>query len=148
MFDLLRTLNNGHELSPFSELRADFARPLLGWGAASTGPDADIYETADAVRVVVDLPGYAADSIAIEFEKDILSISAERKRDADGNREGDGRKGLLLGERTFGKVRRTFSVNVPVDGAAIAAHYDRGVLTVTLPKRAEAKPRKIEVTVK
>ena len=142
MFELLTTLHNGHDLGPFSELRADFARPLLGWGSAATGPDADIYETADAVRVVVDLPGYAADSVAIEFEKDVLTIAAERKR------EGGSDKGLLLGERAFGKVRRTFSVNVPVDGAAIAADYDRGVLTVTLPKRAEAKPRKIEVTVK
>lgn len=142
MFELLRTLNNGHDLNPFSEVRADFARPLLGWAPAASGPEADVHETADAIRVVLDLPGYAADSIAIEFDKDVLSIAAERKRTADGE------KGLLLGERAFGKIRRSFSVNVPVDGAAIAADYDRGVLTVTLPKRAEAKPRKIEVTVK
>lgn len=45
-------------------------------------------------------------------------------------------------------MRRTFGVKVPVDADAIAADFEHGVLTVTLPKRAEAKPRKIEVKVK
>jgi HSP20 family protein len=90
----------------------------------------------------MDLPGYPADSINISFENDVLTIEAERKRAPDAN------KTLLVSERGFGKVRRTFGVKVPVDPGAIAADYQQGVLTVTLPKRAEAKPRKIEVTVK
>ena len=116
--------------------------PLVGWAPTVSGPTADVHETADAIRVVLDLPGYAGESLAIQFEKDVLSIEAERKREADAE------KTLLVNERTFGKVRRTFAVKVPVDADRIAAAYDRGVLTVTLPKRAEAKPRKIEVQVK
>ena len=142
MFELLRTLGNGHDFAPFAELQADVARPLLGWAPTLNGPAADVHETADAIHVVLDLPGYAGDTIAIQFEKDVLSIEAERKRAADAS------KTLLVGERGFGKVRRTFGLKVPVDADHIAAAYDRGVLTVTLPKRAEAKPRKIDVQVK
>jgi len=142
MFELLRTLSNGNELGSYGDVTGDLARPLLGWTPVTEGPQADVYETADALRVVVDLPGYAADSVAIHFEKDVLSIEAERKREADAE------KTLLIRERGFGKVRRTFALKVPVEAERIAAEYDRGVLTVTLPKRAEAKPHKIEITVK
>ena len=59
-----------------------------------------------------------------------------------------GTKTLLVSERGFGKVRRTFGIKVPVNADAIAADYEQGLLSVTLPKRAEAKPRKIDVKVK
>lgn len=142
MFELLRSIQNGHDFGTFGEATADVARPLVGWAPATSAPPADVHETADAIRVLVDLPGYAADSINISFENEVLSIEAERKRGAESN------KALLVSERAFGKVRRTFGVKVPVDADAIAADYEHGVLSVTLPKRAEAKPRKIEVKVK
>jgi HSP20 family protein len=142
MFELMRTLNNGQDFGVFGELPRDIAHPLVGWAAAAAAPHADVHETAEAIRVVVDLPGYASDSINIEFEKDVLSIQAERKRDAETS------KTLLVSERGFGKARRTFGIKVPVDADRISATYEHGVLTVTLPKRAEAKPRKIDVTVR
>src|SRR6266851_1778026 len=136
MFEILRTLSNGYDLGSNGDFTGDLAKPLLGWTPVADGPPADIYESADAIRVVVDLPGYSGETIAIQFEKDLLSIEAERKRDADPG------KALLVRERGFGKVRRTFAVKVAVEADRIAAEYDRGVLTVTLPKRAEAKPHK------
>jgi HSP20 family protein len=142
MFELLRSLQNGHDFGTFGDATADVARPLVGWTPATSAPPADVHETADAIRVLIDLPGYAADSINISFENELLSIEAERKRALDAN------KTMLVGERSFGKIRRTFGVKVPVDADAIAADYENGILTVTLPKRAEAKPRKIEVKVK
>ena len=72
----------------------------------------------------------------------MLSIEAER-----GARDEKGET-YLLAERAGGKLRRAFTVNVPVEADHIEAAYDRGVLTVTLPKRAEAKPRKIDIKVK
>jgi len=105
-------------------------------------PASDVVETPEAIQVMVDLPGYDEGSLRIQFENDVLSIDAERKvREVKGET-------YLLSERGLGKLRRTFGVNVPVDADHIEAAYDRGVLTVTLPKRAEAKPRKIEVKVK
>jgi HSP20 family protein len=141
MFEYLRTLSNGHQLAPFGDA-ADFARPLLGWSPLANAAHADVHETDDAIRVELDLPGYASDSISIQFEKDLLTIEADRKREPNQD------KSLIVAERGFGKVRRTFALKVPVDGERIAADYDRGVLTVTLPKRADVKPRKIEVKVK
>jgi HSP20 family protein len=142
MFELLRTISNGQDFGSFPELPRDVARPLLGWTPASDAPYADVHETAESIQVVVDLPGYAAESVSVEFEKDVLSIQAERKRDPEAG------KSLLVSERGFGKIRRTFGVKVPVDAEHIGASYTQGVLTVTLPKRAEAKPRKIDVSVK
>jgi HSP20 family protein len=142
MFELLRSIQNGHDFGTLGEATADVARPLVGWAAATSTPPADVHETADAIRVLIDLPGYSADSINISFENELLSIEAERKRATDSN------KTMLVGERAFGKVRRTFGVKVPVDADAIAADYEHGVLAVTLPKRAEAKPRRIAVQVK
>lgn len=142
MFELLRTINNGQDFGSFGEASGDVARPLLGWAPTSSAPSADVHETTDALKVVLDLPGYAAETISIQFEKDVLSIQAERRRETEAN------KTLLVSERGFGKIRRTFGLKVPVDAENIAADYQHGVLTVTLPKRPEAKPRKIEVQVK
>lgn len=150
MFELLRSIGNGHDfanaglgtLRPYGDgTTADVARPLLGWTPTASAPQADVHETADAIRILLDLPGYAADSINISFESELLSIEAERRRDPDKA------KTLLVSERGAGKVRRTFGVKVPIDPDGISAGYENGVLTVTLPKRPEAKPRKINVKV-
>jgi len=144
MLELLRTFSNGQDVfSPRTResLARDFARPFAGWPTVAA-PASDVVETADALKVLLDLPGFDGESLRIEFENDVLSIEAERKtRDEKGET-------YLLSERGIGKFRRVFTVNVPVDAEHIEAAYDRGVLTVTLPKRAEAKPRKIEVKVK
>jgi HSP20 family protein len=142
MLELLRTLNNGHQFAPFADGPSDAGRQLLGWGTGGTGPQADVYETTEAIRVVLDLPGHTGDNIAIQYENELLSIQAERKRTDQSGQT------LLVGERGFGIVRRTFALKVPVDADRIAADYDHGVLTVTLPKRPEARPRKIGVNVK
>ena len=144
MFELLRTFSNGQDVfSPRTrdELARDFVRPFAGWPTA-VAPAADVVETADAIKVLLDVPGFDGDSLRIQFENDVLSIEAERK-----TREEKGET-YLVAERGVGKFRRAFTVNVPVDAERIEAAYDRGVLAVTLPKRAEAKPRKIEVKVK
>lgn len=144
MFELLRTFSNGQDVfapSTRETLPRGFARSFTGWPTVAA-PASDVIETADALKVLLDLPGFDGESLRIEFENDVLSIEAERKtRDEKGET-------YLLSERGVGKFRRAFTVNVPVDAEHIEAAYDRGVLTVTLPKRAEAKPRKIEVKVK
>ena len=144
MFELLKTFSNGQD--PFTtRTRNDFGRDLAaslqGW-APTVAPVADVIETADAIKVLVDVPGFDADSLRIQFENDVLSI--------EGDRRPTEQKGetYLLAERRVGKFARAFTVNVPVDADRIEAAYDRGVLTVTLAKRAEAKPRKIDVKVK
>ena len=134
MFELLRTFSNGQDVfSPRAReaLPRDFVRPFAAWQTIAA-PASDVIETADALKVLLDLPGFDGDSLRIEFENDVLSIEAERK-----TREENGET-YLVAERGIGKFRRAFTVNVPVDSEHIEAAYDRGVLTVTLPKRAEA----------
>src|SRR3569623_3767216 len=128
MLELLRTFSNGQEnISPRTResLARDFARPFAGWPTVAA-PASDVVETADALKVLLDLPGFDGESLRNEFENDVLSIEAERKtRDEKGAT-------YLLSESGIGKFRRVFTVNVPVDTEHIAAAYDRGVLTVTL----------------
>jgi HSP20 family protein len=144
MFELLKTFSNGQDLFTTrsrADLSRELASPFAGW-TPTIAPVSDIVETADAIKVMVDIPGFDADSLRIQFENDVLSIEGERKP-----QEQKGET-YLLAERRVGKFARAFSVNVPVDADRIEAAYDRGVLTITLAKRAEAKPRKIDVKVK
>jgi HSP20 family protein len=144
MFELLKTFSNGQDLftaRPRADFGRDLASSLAGWAPTVT-PVADVIETADAMKVQVDVPGFDADSLRIQFENDVLSIEGERRPT---EQKGET---YLLAERRVGKFARAFSVNVPIDADRIEAAYDRGVLTVTLLKRPEAKPRKIDVKVK
>ena len=144
MFEL-RTLHNGRPLlfgGDFFDGFAERPRNVPARSAAALAAPADIRETATAIRVVLDLPGVAAEQIAVNFKDDALTIEAERAAPAA---EGET---VIARERAFGKVKRTFAVNVPVDGDQIQAAYDNGVLTVTLPKRPEPQPHKITVAVK
>ena len=97
----------------------------------------DLYEDKDNTYVRAELPGVNRDDINIEMVDGYLNISASRK-----NLATEGR-----GEETFSFSR---SVSIPEDVHAdkVGAAYENGVLTVTLPKKEEAKPRKITVTVK
>ena len=141
MFELLRTFSNGNQLSPFAQF-VDVARPFNALAASAGANPADVVETPDELRVEIDLPGFTGDAISVGFENDVLTIAAERKPEEVAG------AAYLVAERGYGKVKRSFAINVPVDGGGIQAAYDRGVLKVTLPKRAEAKPRKIDVKVK
>lgn len=138
MFELLRDISNGHDLTGFNRTAAEMARPAIGWGLSSA-PAADVFETPDAIRVLLDVPGYTAEQIDVRFENDVLTLEGARTAPV---RDGES---ALVRERRFGKFRRTFAVKVPIDAEKIAADYDAGVLTITLPKRAEARPRKIEI---
>jgi len=117
-----------------------------GWAGLATAPAAlkaptDVLETPDALQVVLDLPGLSRDAIGIQFENGTLTVEADRKpAEAKGTT-------YLVSERRTGKIRRTFSIEIPIDAEKIEAGYDNGVLTVTLPKQAQARPRKIDVQV-
>src|SRR3569833_2401135 len=111
MLELLRTNSNGQDVfSPRTResLARDFARPFAGWPTAAA-PASDVVETADALKVLLDLPGFDGESLRIEFENDVQSIEAERK-----TREEKGET-YLLSERGIGKFRCVFTVYVPVD---------------------------------
>ena len=106
-------------------------------------PAIDLVETADAFVLTADLPGLGEDDVKIEIENRVLSISGERSRVSDGSKSGYRRV-----ERAFGSFRRTLTLPEGVDGEAITASFDKGVLEITIPKPEQRKPRRIEIAPK
>lgn len=102
----------------------------------------DIREDADHFYVEADMPGFKKDEIDITLENQTLTISAERNE----HEEGNGHKGEhLLRERRYTRFLRSFTLPPTVDEQTVNAKLSDGVLTVTLNKREETKPRKINV---
>jgi HSP20 family protein len=104
----------------------------------------DVREDADHVYVDAELPGFRKQDVDITMENSTLTITAERK---DQTSEGNGKKGdWLLRERRFSRVQRSFTLPQTVDGNSVTAALADGILTVTLSKREETKPRKVQVS--
>ncbi|MGE0545756.1 MAG: Hsp20/alpha crystallin family protein [Kofleriaceae bacterium] len=124
------------------------ARELLAWDPFSAGsrqgsafsPAFEVKETTDAFVVRADLPGVAESDLDIAVHNNVLTISGSRQAE---ERKDD--EGYALYERQFGSFSRSFSLPDVADGERIEAKLENGVLTLTIGKRAEAKPRKIAV---
>lgn len=106
-------------------------------------PSADILERDDHYEVSLDLPGLDKSNVRITVENDQLMISGERNEERK-TEEGQMRRF----ERFSGRFRRSFGLPEGVDSDSVQAGYKDGVLTVTVPKPAEVKPKLIEVKVK
>ncbi|HZM04413.1 MAG TPA: Hsp20/alpha crystallin family protein [Candidatus Saccharimonadales bacterium] len=115
----------------------DFAASNDGWL-----PALDLYAEKDHLVVRVELPGLKKEDIEISLQNGFLTVSGERKRD-------DKREiATARSERVLGRFQRTVSLPAPVEADKIQATYTDGILTVTLPKSEEAKPKQILVNVK
>ena len=108
----------------------------------SWAPAVDIYETPNELVVKADLPDVNEKDIDVRVENNLLTIRGERKFEKSVSEEN-----FLRVERTYGAFSRSFSLPNTVNPEAIGAEYKNGVLTVTLPKREESKPRQVKVTV-
>jgi len=105
-------------------------------------PPVDIYETEHELVVKADLPEVNPQELDIRVENNILTIRGERKFDNKVNEEN-----YLRVERAYGSFSRSFSLANSVKSDAIKADYQNGVLTLSIPKREEAKPKQIKVNV-
>lgn len=112
----------------------------LSWG----GSAADIAETEDAFHVSVELPGYDPKSVEVKIEGDTLTIQAERKQPF-----GNKFRRFIHRERAVETVTfaRSFVLPNTVDSGKCEAEFEHGLLTVTLPKREEARPRSVQIKV-
>ncbi len=128
-------MNSLFEL-PFMAAAGRQAQLFSGWT-----PALDVYQNADNVVAVVELPGMRKEEIEISLHDGVLTIAGERQV---GSAEGEKAERT---ERVTGKFRRSITLPTRVDAGKVAASYKDGVLTVTLPKAEEAKPKKIEVSV-
>src|SRR6266513_2590864 len=103
--------------------------------AAAWVPAVDVFEEADAIRIAAEVPGVKPEDIKISLEGNLLTIHGTKQQEAEEKTERVHRY-----ERTYGVFERTFSLPATVDANNIKAAYEQGVLTVTLPKMAEARP--------
>ena len=108
----------------------------------SWAPTVDIYETEHELVVKADLPEVDPKDLDIRVENNILTIRGERKFEKKVNEEN-----YLRVERAYGSFSRSFSLANTVNSEAIKADYQNGALTLTIPKREEAKPKQIKVNV-
>lgn len=108
----------------------------------SWAPPVDIFETKDKLVLKAELPGFKQEEIALRVENALLSIEGERKFEKESGDENYHRV-----ERSYGKFVRTFSLPTTVDYEKIAASFENGILTVSLPKKEETKPKQIRIQV-
>ncbi|MFP4144645.1 MAG: Hsp20/alpha crystallin family protein [Phycisphaeraceae bacterium] len=103
----------------------------------------DVHETDEHIIVEAELPGFSKDQISVDINQGILVIDAHRRSEKEAAPEGETRRHLH--ERQYAHVRRALRLPAPVNEEQIDAHLEHGVLTLTMPKAAEAKIRHIEI---
>lgn len=100
-------------------------------------PATDILETTDEVILKFDMPGVATENVDITVDKDMLTIVGKAEPEQQGN--------AVYRETHVGDYRRQFSLSTDLDADSIVASMNDGVLTVTVGKAKEAKPRKVQI---
>jgi HSP20 family protein len=109
---------------------------------SSFAPAVDVYEDEHKVSLKIEVPGIEEKDLDIRVENNTLSVHGERKIEKEEKEENYRRV-----ERQYGSFTRTFTLPQTVDTENVSANYDKGVLKITLPKKAEAKPKQIKVSV-
>lgn|SRR5215469_6998713 len=132
-------------IDPFRELANLFENFADGSGkdqlqAGTFVPPVDIYEDDHNVVLKLEVPGISEDNLDIQLENNTLTVKGERKFETEEKEENFHRI-----ERRYGSFVRTFRLPNIVDTEKVDAHYDKGVLQITLAKKAEAKPKQIKV---
>ena len=129
---------------PFRSIMRDLFQNGDEFRSGEWTPALDIAETKDAYTVSLELPGVDPKDVEITIENDILEIRGEKTVEHE---EQDEEKKWYRTERSHGSFLRQIRVPNDVDPGAIEATSDHGVLHVRLPRREEAKPKKIEIRV-
>jgi HSP20 family protein len=106
----------------------------------------DVREDADHIYVEAEMPGFKKDEIDITLENQTLTIAAERREQQKGGDGKDAKGEHLLRERRYTRFLRSFTLPPTVDEQTVNAKLAEGVLTITLNKREETKPRKVNVS--
>ena len=148
---ITRTSNGNSSTVPARYVARDpfqVARELLSWDPFFGGrqqvsafvPAFEVKETNDAFVLKADIPGVTEAELDIAVHNSVLTVSGTRQ--AEERKEGEA---FALYERQYGSFTRSFSLPDSADGDRIEAKLEAGVLTLTIAKRAQAKPRKIAV---
>ena len=115
--------------------------PFEGWPARGFGwPRVDLAETENEVCVKAELPGVDPKEVEVKVEGNLLTLQGEKKQEKE-----EKRKDYQYVERQYGSFQRTIQLPSSIDPEKVDASFKDGGLTVTIAKRADAKPKKITV---
>ena len=120
-----------------------FAFPEETLSLKTWAPSCDIYETENEIVIKAELPGAKKEDVKVNIENNLLTLSGERRFEEETKKEN-----YVRVERNYGQFLRSFTLPMTIDAGKVIADFKDGLLTVTLPKREEAKPKQIEITVK
>jgi len=123
-----------------------FTRPLSVRDGGWSTPAIDMYQTDNDVVVKAALPGFKADDVQINVTGDVLTIRGETQHEDDEDEQKD--KAWHIREHRWGSFERSISLPTDVVSEKAQADFDNGILTITLPKAEEVKPKTITVKAK
>jgi HSP20 family protein len=109
-------------------------------GGTNWYPAIDVRENETDYKIVAELPGMSKDDVKISVTDNIVTIRGEKKAQVEENNEN-----WHQTERTYGAFERSFTLGTSVDPSGVKARFENGVLTVTLPKSEEARPREVQI---
>ena len=132
-------------IDPFRELASFFENFTEPGGkdqlsAGTFVPPVDVYEDEHNLVVKLEIPGVNENDLDVQVENNTLTVKGERKFEKEEKEENFHRI-----ERRYGSFVRTFRLPNTIDTDKVEAHYDKGILKVSLAKREEAKPKQIKV---
>ena len=110
------------------------------FGAARWAPSVDVAENDDAYVITAELPGAKREDVSVEIHGDVVCIRGEKKCEREEKNE---RRHVV--ERSFGSFERSFTLPPNAAGDRIGATFKDGVLTVTIPKSEEQKPKQVDI---
>ncbi len=119
---------------------SNFVGPNLAWQPETMGVAVDVIENADGFVVKASLPGIKPEDLDITYQNNALTIKGEIKEEQEVEEAR-----YYMRERRFGSFSRSFSLPTNIKEDAIQANFENGLLTLTLPKAEEAKPKRITV---
>ena len=149
------------QIDPIEQVNREFEgffNRMFNRGDVETGAFApygvDVREDADHIYVEAELPGFRKEDVDITLENQTLTIAAERTMNRNnGNGNGNQQQQqqqkpgqMLLHERRYSRFLRSFTLPPTVDESKVDAKLQDGILTITLNKREETKPRKVQVS--
>jgi HSP20 family protein len=123
-----------------SEPRPGAAELTRAGATGSWVPPLDVFETGDKLVVKVELPGIEPDDVEVSVEDSTLTVSGSREFHQETEEQNYHRI-----ERRYGAFSRSLRLPQTADAENVDARFDKGVLTIDIPKREEAKPRRIEI---
>ncbi len=133
-----------HRQGDFSRLFDDFFAPSTvnenGWKTNGLMPSVDIFERDNTIIISAELPGLGKDDINIEVKGKVLTLSGERKDEEEIKKENSYRR-----ERRYGKYERSFSMGFEIDPESVEAKYEKGVLTLQIPRPQEQQKKQIQI---